>query len=255
MFDVLRRWPGILLVLAFCFGVTTIPAGAGDDDDEDDETEIELDEAAIFIEWNSTDTDYGIQVFWDGEPWTTMKVENDKGKTVLEVKTRRNLKDQGLTEGFFESAEPPASELSLAAFLERHPEGTYEFEGRTQDGAELVGDAELTHTLPSPPTNLSPAEGDTVSHAGFTVRFDEVTEDTEGNELDVVYYEVVVEKEDDEPFLATFKVILGPDTTSVAVPAAFLEPETEYKLEVIAVEASGNKTITESGLFETDAAD
>ena len=36
---------------------------------------------------------------------------------------------------------------------------------------------------------------------------------------------------------------------------AFLEPETEYKLEVIAVEDSGNKTITETGLFETDAAD
>jgi hypothetical protein len=29
---------------------------------------VELDEAEVFIEWNSTDTDFGIQFFWDGEP-------------------------------------------------------------------------------------------------------------------------------------------------------------------------------------------
>ncbi|MDJ0976395.1 MAG: fibronectin type III domain-containing protein [Planctomycetota bacterium] len=253
MFKTFRKWPAFLLIAVFCFGATAIQAG--EDDDDECEDEVELDAAAVFIEWNSTDGDYGIQVFWDGEPWTKMKVENAKGKTALKVKTRKNLKAQGLTEGFFESAEPPATELSLEDFLKRHAEGTYEFEGRTQDGDELVGEAEFTHTLPSPATNLSPAGGATVSHEGFTVSFDEVTEDTEGNEIDIVYYEVVVEKDDDEPYLATFTVILGPDTTSVEVPGAFLEPETEYKLEVIAVEDSGNKTITETGLFETDAAD
>ena len=84
--------------------------------------QIELDEAAVFIEWNSTDTDFGIQVFWDGEPWKKMTVKNERGKPVMGVKVKKNLKAQGMTEGFFESAEPPASELDMDQFFARHPE-------------------------------------------------------------------------------------------------------------------------------------
>ena len=91
-----------------------------------------------------------------------------------------------------------------------------------------------------------------MSKNGFTVSFDEVTEDTDGNPIDIEFYEVVVEKEDDDPILQTFKVILRPGVTTVDVPGDFLEAETEYKLEVIAQEESGNRTITETGLFETD---
>ncbi len=64
---------------------------------------------------------------------------------------------------------------------------------------------------------------------------------------------VVVEKEDDDPILQTFEVILPPTRTSVAVPGEFLEEDTEYKLEVIAQEESGNRTITEEGSFTTDS--
>jgi hypothetical protein len=215
------------------------------------EKEVELDEAAVFIEWNSTDTDFGIQFFWDGEPWKSMSVMNHKGKIVLNVRAWSNVAAQGLTEGFFESAEPPASELSMSEFLARHPEGEYEFRGRTLEGEMLVGEAEFTHTLPAAPTNLSPEEDDVVSHEGFTVSFDAVTKDTDGNDIDIEFYEVVVEKEDDEPILQVFSVILPPDRTSVEVPEEFLEPDTEYKLEVIAQEESGNRSITESGSFVT----
>ena len=250
----LRKWTAFLLVAAFALGATAIFAGGGDDDDDDeDETEVELDEAAVFIEWNSTDTDFGIQFFWDGDPWSEMEVENTRGKTVLKVNVKKNVKDQGLTEGFFESAEPPASELSMEEFFERFPEGTYEFEGETLEGDELVGEAEVTHTLPAPPENISPEGGDTVSHNGFTVSFDAVTEDTDGNAIDIEFYVVVVEKEDDDPILQVFEVILRPGVTSVDIPGQFLEPETEYKIEIIAQEESGNRTITETGLFETDS--
>ncbi len=216
--------------------------------------EVELDEAEVFIEWNSTDEDFGIQFFWDGEPWKRMRVSNTDGKKVLDVRTRRNVRMQGLTEGFFESAEPNVEDLSMEEFLERFPEGEYIFRGWTLDWTRLVGEAEFTHTLPAPPENLDPEEGDTVDPSGFTVSFDPVTVDTDGNAIDIEYYEVVVEKEEDDPILQTYKVILAPDVTEVDVPAQFLEPDTEYKLEVIAVEESGNKTITETGLFETDSA-
>ena len=35
-----------------------------------------------------------------------------------------------------------------------------------------------------------------------------------------------------------------PDVTSLTIPAEFFEPGTEYELEVIAIEESGNQTIT-----------
>jgi hypothetical protein len=226
---------------------------------EDKEKEIELDEAAVFIEWNSTDTDFGIQFFWDGEPWESMAVRDEDGRKVLEVVIAGNVKAQGLTEGFFESAEPPASELSMSEFLARFPEGEYEFRGKAQEGGWLEGDAELTHTLPSPPTGITPNENSPAPDPdGFTVEFNEVTTDTNGDPLDIELYEVVVEKEDDDPILQVFSVILSPDSAvggklSVFVPGEFLEPETEYKIEVIAQEESGNRTITETDTFETDS--
>jgi hypothetical protein len=213
----------------------------------------ELDEAEVFIEWNSTDTDYGIQFFWDSIGFTRMTVRNTMGKKVLDVKTSKNVKAQGLTEGFFESVEPPASELPMEEFLARFPEGVYKFRGISIEKDLLVGETEFTHTLPAPPENLSPEEDDVVSHQGFTASFDPVIQDTDGDPLDVEFYVVVVEKEDDDPILQTFTVILRPGVTSVWVPEQFLEPDTEYKLEVIAQEESGNRTITETGPFTTDS--
>jgi hypothetical protein len=215
-------------------------------------TIVELSEAEVYIEWNSTDTDYGIQFFWDSVGFTSMMVRNESRKRVLTVGTGRNVRAQGLTEGFFESVEPPAAELSMEEFLERFPEGEYTFLGRSIDGDRLVGETEFTHTLPSPPTELSPAEDDVVSHEGFFASFEHDGKDTEGNPIDIELYVLVVEKEEDDPILQTYTVILRPGQTSVWVPEAFLEPDTEYKLEVIAQEESGNRTITEEGSFTTD---
>jgi hypothetical protein len=213
---------------------------------------VELDDIAVYIEWNSTDTDYGIQFFWDSGGFTKMRVSNEDGKTVLDVKTKKNVKDQGLTEGFFESVEPPSSELSREQFFERFPEGEYSFKGKGIEGEKLVGETEFTHTLPAPPANLFPEGGSTPSHLGFDAGFDPVTQDTDGNALDVELYVLVLEKIDDEPILQVLEVILPPTQTSIAVPPEFLEPNTEYKLEIIAQEESGNRTIAETEAFTTD---
>lgn len=63
--------------------------------------------------------------------------------------------------------------------------------------------------------------------------------------VDIVGYRVIVSREDP---LREFAVDLPPEETAVTVPAAFLEEDTEYDLEVLAVERSGNQTITEQGL-------
>ncbi len=229
------------LVAAFAF----VPLGDGGKE------EVELDEAEVFIEFNSTDGDFGIQFFWDGEPWKRMRVGLEDARPVLNVKVRGKLKDQGLTEGFFESAEPSADELSMEEFLERFPEGEYEFEGRTLEGDEIEGETEFTHTLPAPPANLWPADGDMVSHAlPLVVSFDAVTEDLDGEELEPELYELIVETEDE--ILQVFSIILTGDTAApaVTIPPEFLTPATEYKFEVIVQEESGNRTISETE-FET----
>jgi hypothetical protein len=209
----------------------------------------ELDEAEVFIEWNSTDTDFGIQFFWDSEGFTKMRVRNPDGKVVLDVKTNKNVKEQGLTEGFFESVEPPAAELSMEEFFERHPAGTYTFQGKSIEGEKLVGETELTHTLPAPPEDLFPAEGDVVPSTGFIASFTAVTTDTDGFPLVPEFYELVIETEND--ILKVFSIILDGNVAfpQVSVPPEFLEANTEYKFEVIVQEESGNRTIAETNFM------
>ena len=213
----------------------------------DDDDELQLDEAEVFIEFNSTDEDFGIQFFWDGEPWKKMKVEGPDGRTVLKVRASRNLAQHGLTEGFFESAEPSADDLSMEEFFERFPEGEYEFEGRTLDHEEIEGETDFTHVLPAPPENLSPADDDMVdSTMPLIVSFDAVTQDLDGNPLDPELYEVILETEND--ILRVFSMILDGDVPnpSVTIPPEFMDPGTEYKFEVIVQEESGNRTISET---------
>lgn len=213
--------------------------------------EVELEEAEVFIEFNSTDQDFGIQLFWDGAAWSEMTVEDPSGGTALDVRVRGSLALQGLTEGFFESAEPPITTLSMEEFLARFPEGEYDFEGTTLGGEELTGEAEFTHTIPAPPTNLSPAEGAVVNpRAPLVASFDAVSRDLEGNPLAPEQYEVVLETENG--ILRVFSIVLSGDlaSPSVTVPPEFLVPGTEYKLEVIVQEESGNRTISET-TFDT----
>ncbi len=78
--------------------------------DDHDEDEIEFDEAHVFFELNNTDGDLGIHALIDGEPWKKLTIEDQDERTILKVKTRSRLRRQGLTEFFFESAEPTFDE-------------------------------------------------------------------------------------------------------------------------------------------------
>lgn len=217
---------------------------------EDGGNEIELDEAEVFIEFNSTDGDFGIQFFWDGEPWRKMNLESPDEEIIMRVKIDENLKEQGMTEGFFESAEPSVEELSMAEFLDRFPAGEYEYEGRTLDEIEIEGETELTHDLPSPPSNLSPGDDEVVAFdRPVILSFDAVTTTLDGDPIVPELYEIVLETEDE--ILKVLSVIIDGDEAnpSLTVPPEFLEPGTEYKFEVIVQEESHNRTISETVFF------
>jgi hypothetical protein len=235
-----RRWYSLaLLPLA-----ALVPSMARDDCPDDEE--IELGAAEVFIEFNSTDGDFGIQFFWDGEAWDSMRVANPRDQTVLRIKAWKNVREQGLTEGFFESDEPSADELSMKEFLRRFPAGTYEFEGETLEGDELVGETELSHVIPAPPSGFFPGDGALVAAGtSLLLSFDAVTTDLEGEALEPELYEVVVESAGE--ILRVFKIVLPGDVANpmVTLPPEFLAPG-EYKFEVIVQEESGNRTIAET---------
>jgi hypothetical protein len=206
--------------------------------------QVAFDEAKIIIEVNATDGDAGIQIFLDGEGWDQVEVTDPNGETIVAVAGEGSVGEQGVTELFFESAEPSFEEQSLEELFALFPEGEYQFTGRTTEGVALVGTATLTHAIPDAPVLVSPQEDEVVDPNNVLVSWNPVADPT-GSEI--VGYQVVVEQE--EP-LRVFSVHVPATVTSVTVSPEFFEPETEYKVEVLAIEASGNQTITEIP-FET----
>ena len=224
-----------------------------------------LDDAEVFFEFNSTDLDLGIQFFWDGQAWKSMLVKNEQGKVVLHVGTRRNLRQLGLTEGFFESSEPPLvdnpdtateDEINRAIqdFLNQFPEGTYRFKGMTVDGCLLKGEAELSHELPDAPAINSPDEESETLLQDFLADPTIVWE----SDSSVEEYEVVIEVEFDGSTLVDTATLPGGSTQYKGSQtfidlikrinnAGLLEV---LKFEVIAI--TDNKTITEVVVFEEE---
>ena len=224
--------------------------------------EVELDEAKVFIEWNSTDGDQGIQFFWDSEGFTNMSVSNEEDGE-LYVDTAGNVLDQGLTETAIESVEPELSEQTLQEFFERFPEGTYEFSGisilSTEDETiTITGEAEFTHDL------LEPVVFTKIKLP--VIEWIEPEEDINEEPLDVVGYELVVElvvevEEDGDSEERVFKETTNfpAGVTKHIVSNTFMDivkdppgEITELKVEILAEEPSGNLTITEQALIEED---
>jgi hypothetical protein len=243
---------------AFILAFAAPELWAGDEDDWD---EIPFAEANIFFELNNTDGDLGIHALIDGEAWKRLEIEGPKERELLDIRVKGRLRRQGLTEIFFESAEPSFDELKPKRFFRRFPEGKYEIEGLTLDGYELESTAEVTHLLPAPPKNIKvsgiPAaencdaeelpsvdgskpviitwEPVTTSHPELG-RTDEV--------IEVVKYQVVAERE--EPTLLIFSIDLPPTVTEIQIPAGFIALGQEFKFEILVREASGNQTAVES---------
>lgn len=233
------RWLALVLiaVLALTLGAGA-PWAAADDHDDDDEDEVVLEEARIYWEYNSSGNDLGVHVFLDGEDWKSMKIKNPKGKTIFQVKGKRGYAELGLTELFFEGAEPSLDEFALDELLELFPAGEYEFEGKTIDGAEIEGEATLSHAIPNGPEVWT----DGVSGSTLVIEWDVVDSAPAGfpdEPIEIVGYQVIVE---------SFQVTLPSWATSCTVPPEYvdsLEEGEEYEFEVLAIDVSGNQSITE----------
>ena len=254
-----KLFPAMLIGCA-----ATMPAGAWADD------ETPFDVAEVFFELNNTDGDLGIHAMVDGGPWKRMKIEDKNERTIFDVKARGRLRRQGVTEIFFESAEPTFDALPPEQFFRRFPAGTYEVEGKSTSGEELENEVEVTHAMPAPPAaaiNGAPiamqcddeepgydaplvAGPVTVSWPPVTTTHPDLGDPRNSTDIEIYNYQVVVETEletaDGEEFVTIFSVILPPDIRELEIPSGFLAQDDTFKYEVLARETSFNQTAMES---------
>lgn len=218
-----RSWPLALMVCLLplaCDEAATAPV--------DGDMQIPFADAEVFFEFNSTDDDLGFQLFLDAEGWEEVTLSDPDGDTIVRITAVGNLSQLGITELRFESAEPSPAEV-LALFAP----GVYEFRGRTVGGEDLLGMAMLSQELLGPP-DFSPSDGEEVDPQNTVVTWDAP---------DAEEVEIIIENEDTG---AVLDVIVPGAVQSLTVPPEFLEPDSEYKIEILAIAENGNKTIAES---------
>ncbi len=225
------------------------------------------------IEFNASDGDVGVRGFFDYEPWKELEIENPRGRTFVEVEAEnRKMRRQGLAEWFFESGEPTLLEVSFETFLRRFRTGLWEFEAEPIEGGEVECEELLTHVIPCAPE--IDVEQDT--EGVITITWEPVEEvvDTEATDAavaaagpdewdaelflecggpapDIIGYEVIVEDEDEN----IYKIDMPGTARRVSVPTEFTDEGGCFQYEVLAIEESGNQTITEEEFFINDVGD
>mgnify|MGYP001447655776 CR=1 FL=1 len=199
--------------------------------------EVEFSFARIYWEYNASANDLGVHVTLDGEDWKYLRITNPLNKTIFGVVGKGPYKELGMTELFFEGAEPSLEEVPLEELLAKFPEGVYEFEGQTVGGEEIEADADFSHAIPDGPEVFS-----SVAPGGFVeISWNPVVSGPPGfpvQSVDVVSYQVIVE---------SFEVTVPASVLSMTVPPEFVLslPAGTHQFEVLAIEASGNQTLTE----------
>ena len=225
-----------------------------------EESETPFGAAVLIIEL--TDNDIELQVFADGFDYTRLKIFDPNERKVFDGRARGRLKRQGgLSEVFFASepshylVDEPDFDEPVEDFLKRWPEGVYEFEGTVPKGPDLEGEATLSHVLPALPKIVSPVSAGekppVVDPDNLVIDWEPVTTRFTGRgPVEIFEYQVILDLVDPErstPWVdgGTRRALINlpPDVTELTVPAEFLEPGS-YEFEILAIEMSGNSTIS-----------
>ena len=234
---------------------SALTAARDDDDDEVDECNrrsgpiVQLPTTKLFIEYNATNEDTGIHGDFVGLGWKKLCIYDPRGRLILEFKPQNQLKRLlGMDGVRFESREPPIAEVPVATILAQFPEGRYSVRGLTFDGRRIRGGATFTHAIPEAPEITYPADEATIPRLNQVFTWLPVTQTIFGGPLQTTAYQVIITKDvPDDPngfSRPTLDIIVPATQTSLSIPGDFLQPNTRYELEVLALEVSGNQTIS-----------
>ncbi len=214
-----------------------------------EESETPFGTAVLIMEL--TDNDIELQVFADGFDYTRLNIFDPNERKVFDGRARGRLKRQGgLSEVFFASepshylVDEPDFDEPVEDFLKRWP-----------NGPDLEGEATLSHVLPALPRIVSPVsageEPPVVDPDNPVIDWEPVTARFTGRgPVEIFEYQVILDLVDPErstPWVdggpRRALINLPPDMTELTVPAGFLEPGS-YEFEILAIEMSGNSTIS-----------
>jgi hypothetical protein len=205
---------------------------------------LRFEQHELYIEYNATDGDAGLQLAADAEDWKRFTLLDTKGNVLIDVRAKGRLRRPfGLSELFLEASEPSFTKVPFRTFEKRFPNGRYRFRGIASDGRRLAGSDRLSFVVPAAPEVSFPTKGAQVDPNGFKVTWEPVTRP---NGVRIVTYQVIVNQGSRE-----LSMYLPPDATSATIPAEFLEPGTRTGGELLAREKSGNQTITAFPSFRT----
>ncbi len=253
----------------------TILAGPGTSaaDRDVEKNSTPLGATTVIIEL--TDNDIELQEFVDGSGlWRNLGIFDPQDRKIFDLRPQTSLGRQGMSELFFASnpshfpedengeIDPEGTIAVVEAFLRRFPAGTYEAEVRLPGGM-LEGETLLTHVLPALPEILAPVSATddppVVDPNDLVIEWEPVTTRFIGEgPVDIIEYQVILDQVD--PLRAmpwvdggTRRALINlPGTvTSLTVPPEFLIANASYEFEVLAIEASGNSTIS-VGEFVTE---
>ena len=243
-----RRLHGVsvlpVAMVGLTLGAATLAVGAA-----------EFSEAELYFELNDTDGDLGIHSSIDGGAYSRLTITDPKEHTILKVRPKGRLARQGLTQLFFESAEPKFAELDPQTFFRRFPQGAYDIRARSLTGEVLEATVVLSHVLAAPVGNVTvsgvpaAANCDAVPLPSISepviIDWDPVTQSHpeigKSGPVEIVRYQFFVEREG-----VKLSVDLPPTVTEFQVPSDVITLGNEFKFEIIARTASGNNTAIEN---------
>lgn len=189
---------------------------------------------SMTVEINASAPDAGILFSSDtSESLRLVKVQDPHGHTVFQS-IFRDSQELGLTEMFWETAEPDIESALLA-----YPEGLYTVTGVAFNGTVLSGTVNLSHSVPDRPVVISPDDGEQLDIDDVVVQW------VPDPRVDNYFLEI----DQQDPKLKNV-IFLQPGSTSFHIPAAMLQPSSAYQIGLAAVGDNGNATLVEVE-FET----
>jgi hypothetical protein len=186
------------------------------------------------FEQNATDGDVEVvfEVSARREGLTKLVVVSPDGRVIVDFTSAKSKPvASGIRQFVFESPEPKDTAALKSAF----PEGVYKFEGQTESGQKLQGEATLSHKLPATASVKFPQrDAQNVPVKNTKIAWEPVPE--------AVAYVVELEQEESN---ATITATLPAPASTFAVPEGFLRPGMEYTLGVGTVSKAGNISFVE----------